>query len=66
MRKLVVATLLASLWLIPFYVSAQTATQANQMALYHVHKIYIGGIGSSDEAARFRLILEGQLKRDLA
>jgi hypothetical protein len=61
MRTLKVTALLLVLWLIPSYVSAKTVPQAGRTTLHLVQKIYVEEMGTSTEAARFRLLLEDQL-----
>ncbi|HEY0319560.1 MAG TPA: hypothetical protein VGC66_01175 [Pyrinomonadaceae bacterium] len=61
MRTLTVIALLLVLWLIPSIVLAKTYPQARPTALHLVHKLYVEEMGTSDEAARFRLLLEDQL-----
>jgi hypothetical protein len=61
MRTLTAAALLSALWLIPSGVTAKTYPQGRPTALYLVQKIYVEEMGTSDEAARFRLLLEDQL-----
>ena len=61
MRTLTVVALLLALWLIPSTAPAKTYPQAGPTALHLVKKIYVEEMGTSDEAARFRLLLEDQL-----
>ena len=61
MRTLTVVALLLALWLIPSTAPANTYPQARPKALHLVQKIYVEEMGISDEAARFRLLLEDQL-----
>ena len=61
MRTLTVAALLLALWLIPSSVSAKTYPQGRLTALHLVQKVYVEEMGTSAEAARFRLLLEDQL-----
>ena len=61
MRRLSTAALLSVLCLIPSGVTARTNPQAGPPALHLVRKIYVEAMGSSAEAARFRLLLEDQL-----
>ena len=61
MRTVTMAALLSVLWLIPSSVTAKTYPQAKPVALHLVRKIYVEGMGTSAEAARFRLLLEDQL-----
>jgi hypothetical protein len=42
---------------------AQTKAQAGTTQLHLVQKIYVGEMGNSDEAARFRLLLEEELTK---
>jgi hypothetical protein len=56
-----VTALLFVLWLVPFSVPANTYPQAPPTALHLVQKIYVEEMGTSTEAARFRLLLEDQL-----
>ena len=60
MRKLTIALFLA-LGVIAPNVSSTTYSQARTMALHLVQKIYVEDMGTSPEAARFRLLLEDQL-----
>ena len=62
MRRLLAPALLLSLCLSPSVVSAETHPQTQTIAALHlVQKIYIEELGSTDEAARFRLLLEDKL-----
>src|SRR5215212_7435408 len=61
MRTLKVAALFFALWLIPSGTLANTYSQAKPTSLHLVHKIYLEELGSSSEAARFRLLLEDKL-----
>ena len=61
MRTLTAVAFLSVLWLIPSSAPARTDSQAKPVALHLVRKIYIEEMGASDEAARFRLLLEDQL-----
>ena len=63
MHRLIAVLLLFVLWLIPSSVLAKPYTQARPAALHLVQKIYIDEMGTSAEAARFRLLLEDQLTR---
>ncbi len=63
MRKPFTAVLLSALWLCAAGASAAARAQAGPAALHLVQKIYIGELGASDEAARFRLLLEDELNR---
>ena len=56
-----VTVLLFVLWLVPSSVLANTYPQARPTALHLVQKIYVQEMGTSTEAARFRLLLEDQL-----
>ena len=61
MRRLSVAALLSVLCLPPSSAPARTIPQAKPPALHLVQKIYVEEMGTSAEAARFRLLLEDQL-----
>ncbi len=61
MRTVKITALLLVLWLVPCSVPAKTYPQARATALHLVQTIYVEGMGTSDEAARFRLLLEDQL-----
>ena len=61
MRRLSMAALLSVLCLIPSSAHARTIPQAKSPALHLVQKIYVEEMGTSAEAARFRLLLEDQL-----
>jgi hypothetical protein len=61
MRTLKVAALCCALLLIPAALTASASPQAKQTALHQVQKIYLEEVGTSDEAARFRLLLEEKL-----
>ena len=63
MRKLTIALFLA-LGVIAPNVSAKIYSQARTMALHLVQKIYVEDMGTSPEAARFRLLLEDQLSEN--
>ena|SRR2546423_12383370 len=63
MRKLTTALFLA-LAVIAASVSAKTHSQGRPMALHLVQKIYVEEMGTSPEAARFRLLLEDQLSEN--
>ncbi len=39
----------------------QVGSQKSQAQLYRVQKVYVGSMGETDEAERFRLLLEEQL-----
>lgn len=61
MSRLSMAALLSVLCLIPSSVPARTYPKAELPALHLVRKIYVEEMGTSAEAARFRLLLEDQL-----
>ena len=61
MRALKVAVFCCALLLLPAGLAAGAGPQAGRPALHLVQKIYISELGSSDEAARFRLLLEDEL-----
>ena len=61
MRTLTVAALFLGLWLIPSSISACPYPQAKQVTLHLVKKLYLEEVGTSAEAARFRLLLEDKL-----
>lgn len=61
MRNLIAPALLVGLWLGTPIISAQTHPPISPTALHLVQKIHIGELGTSDEAARFRLLLEDKL-----
>ena len=61
MRTLKVAAFCCALWLLPAGLNASASPQANPTALHHVQKIYLEEVGTTDEAARFRLLLEEKL-----
>ena len=61
MRRLSMAAVLSVLWLIPSSAPARTYPQAGPPDLHLVRKIYVEEMGTSAEAARFRLLLEDQL-----
>src|SRR5438128_10848161 len=63
MRKLTTALFLALAVIAPS-VSAKTDSQGRPMALHLVQKIYVEDMGTSPEAARFRLLLEDQLSEN--
>ena len=63
MRKLFTAALLLAVSLAAAGRHAETYAQTQTPALHLVRKIHIGELGSSDEAARFRLLLEDKLSR---
>src|SRR5258708_29425074 len=63
MRKLTIALFLAIGAIAP-NVSAKIYSQARTMALHLVQKIYVEDMGTSPEAARFRLLLEDQLSEN--
>src|SRR5437870_6417465 len=60
MRKLTIALFLV----IAPNVSAKIYSQARTMALHLVQKIYVEEMGTSPEAARFRMLLEDQLSEN--
>jgi hypothetical protein len=60
MRALTFVALLLVLWLTQPSALAKTYPQTRP-TLHHVQKIYVEDLGTSDEAARFRLLLEDQL-----
>jgi hypothetical protein len=61
MRTLKVAALFLALWLIPSSALAIPYPQARQTFLHLVQKLYLEKLGTSAEAARFRLLLEDKL-----
>src|SRR2546423_2632857 len=61
MRTLKVAALVLALWLIPSSTLANPYPQAKQTALHLAQKLYLEEVGTSAEAARFRLLLEDKL-----
>ena len=61
MRILVATTLLWVFLLVPYGISAQTYQDTKQNRLCHIQKVYVGEMGSSDTAERFRLLLKQQL-----
>ena len=63
MHKLMIGLFLALAVIAPS-VSAKTHAQGRPMALHLVQKIYIEDLGTSPEAARFRLLLEDQLSEN--
>src|SRR5437867_8117427 len=63
MRKLTTALFLTLAVIAPS-VSAKTHSQGRPMALHLVQKIYVEDMGTSPEAARFRLLLEDQLSEN--
>ena len=63
MRKLFTTALPLILWLGAASAPAETYAQTQAPALHLVQKIHIGELGSSDEAARFRLLLEDKLSQ---
>src|SRR2546423_8331603 len=63
MRKLTIALFLV-LGVIASNVSAKTYSQTRAIALHLVQKIYVEDMGTSPEAARFRLLLEDQLSEN--
>jgi len=60
MRELTMV-LFVALGLIASNVYAKTYSQPQAMALHGLHNIYVEDMGTSPEAARFRLLLEDQL-----
>src|SRR5437762_7168188 len=60
MRKLTIALFLTLAAIAPS-VSAKTNSQGRPMALHLVQKIYVEDMGTSPEAALFRLLLQDQL-----
>ena len=63
MRKLFPAALFLVLSLAAANAAPETYAQTRSPALHLVQKIYIGDLGSSDEAARFQLLPEDKLSR---
>jgi len=63
MRKLTIVLLLTLAAIAPS-VSAKTDSQGRPMALHLVQKIYVEDMGTSPEAARFRLLLQDQLSEN--
>ena len=63
MRKPTIALFLV-LGVIASNISAKTYSQTRAMALHLVQKIYVEDMGTSPEAARFRLLLEDQLSEN--
>jgi hypothetical protein len=63
MRKLTIGLFLV-IGVIASNVSAKTYSQSRAMALHLVQKIYVEDMGTSPEAARFRLLLEDQLSEN--
>ena len=63
MRKLTIALFLV-IGVIASNVSPKTYSQTRTMALHLVRKIYVEDVGTSPEAARFRLLLEDQLSEN--
>ncbi|MDQ3818391.1 MAG: hypothetical protein M3362_12050 [Acidobacteriota bacterium] len=61
MRTLKVAALLFILCLLPSGVLANPDQQPNQTSLHKVQKIYLEELGTTQEAARFHLLLEEKL-----
>jgi hypothetical protein len=61
MRTLKVAALVLALWLIPSGTPATPYLQAKQTSLHLAQKLYLEELGTSAEAARFRLLLENKL-----
>ncbi len=63
MHTLLATALLLGFWLGPVNIAAQSRSQAQPPALHLVQRIYIGDIGTSDEAKRFRLLVEDKLSQ---
>src|SRR5437870_646034 len=63
MRKLTIALFLV-IGVIAPNVSAKIYSQARTTALHLVQKIYVEDMGTSSEAARFRMLLEDQLSEN--
>src|SRR5947208_13254601 len=63
MRKPTIALFLV-LGVIASNISAKTYSQTRAMALHLVQKIYVEEMGTSSEAARFRMLLEDQLSEN--
>lgn len=61
MRTLKVTVLFLGLLLISSIISANPYPQAKQTALHLMKKLYLEELGTSAEAARFRLLLEDKL-----
>ena len=62
MRTLkIAAALFLGLWLVPASMFAAPDPQAKQTALHQVKKLYLEELGTSAEAARFRLLLADKL-----
>ena len=61
MRTMKVAALCCALLLLPAALNASASPQAKQTTLHEVQKIYLEEVGTSPEAARFRLLLEEKL-----
>ena len=61
MRTLRVALFCCAALFLPAAPYAAAGPQAKQAALHQVRKIYLEEVGTSDEAARFRLLLEEKL-----
>ncbi len=61
MRTFKVAALFLALWLVPASISANPYPQARQTSLHLMQKLYLEELGTSPEAARFRLLLEDKL-----
>jgi hypothetical protein len=63
MRLLLTFGLMLGLWIAPSAASASHVEDDFSSKLYLVQKIYIGEMGNSDEAARFRLLLDDKLSK---
>lgn len=63
MPLLLVFGLLLNLWIAPSSFSAIYLEDDFSSKLYLVQKIYVGEMGNSDEAARFRLLLDEKLSK---
>ena len=63
MRKLTIALFLV-IGVIASNVSAKTYSHTRAMALHLVQKFYVEEMGTSSEAARFRMLLEDQLSEN--
>ena len=61
MRILATTTLFLVFMLIPYSISAQAKQDIPKVQLSSIQKVYVGGMGSSDTAERFRLLLKQQL-----
>ena len=62
-RMILILTLLVVSPLLAQRISATNVQGAPKDKLYLVQKIFVGDMGTSDEAARFRLLLEEQLSK---